>query len=114
MMNVPAKRSKLGVASFIISIGTFSTVIILLIIALMVSDKHSHGADEKFGGFALSVFIFAAPVAHLVGLILGIIALFQKRYGKFFAVLGIILNILFPALGVLIVFVLLSALSGFR
>ena len=114
MTNEPVKRSNLGIASFLISISTFAVVVVLLIIALAISDKRNHSLSDKFSEFAFYTFIFGAPVSHLIGLILGIVALFQKRYAKGFAVFGIILNILFPALGVLIIFVLLSAASGFR
>src|ERR1044071_124647 len=105
MMDEPLKRSDLGIASFLISIGTFISVVILLIIALSVSDKRSHGLSEQFGQFAFYSFIFGAPLAHLIGLTLGIVALFQKRRKKVLAVFGVILNLLFPAFGVLIIFI---------
>jgi len=114
MMNEPLKRSQLGIASFLISIGTFISVVCLIVIALMVSDKKSHGLSELFGQFAFYSFIIGAPLAHLIGLVLGIVALFQKRRGIVFAILGVILNLFFPALGVLIIFVLLSAVAYVR
>jgi hypothetical protein len=114
MTNEPLKRSDLGIASFLISIGTFISVICLLVFAVIVSNEKIPGFSKHFGNFAFYSFIFGAPLAHLVGLIMGIIALFQKRRGKGFAVSGIILNLFFPALGVFIIYIMLSALSGFR
>lgn len=114
MMNAPLKRSQLGIASFLISIGTFISIDILMVIALMVSGKKSHGVSEIFGQFAFYCFFIGVPLAHLIGLILGIIALFQKRSAKGFAIFGVILNLFFPALGVLIIFILLSAVAYVR
>ena len=114
MMNEPLKRSKLGIASLVIAIGTFVIASASVVIAIMLADKKSHGVGARISDGLFYAFLIGAPAAHLVGLILGIAALFQKRKGKLFAVFGIILNILFPAGAILILFALLSAASGFR
>jgi hypothetical protein len=114
MMNEPLKRSKLGVASFVIAIGTFVVASAIVVIAFMLSGKKSGSVSNSVSEYAFYVFLFGAPISHFVGLILGIVALFQKRSGKAFAVFGILLNILFPAGAALIIIGLLSITVGVR
>jgi len=111
MMNQPLKRSKLGIASLLIAIGIFLVASVAVVIAFMISEKHLNGVGNKIGEYIFYGFIFGAPAAHFVGLILGIAALFQSRSGKGFAVFGIILNILFPASAVLAILGLISIIS---
>lgn len=110
MMNEPLPRSKLGIASLLIAVGTFVVASVAVVIAFMISGKNSSSTGNKIGEFIFYGFIFGAPASHFVGLILGIVALFQNRRGKGFAVVGIILNILFPASAVLAILGLISIL----
>jgi hypothetical protein len=114
MMNQPLPRSTLGIASFVIAIGTFVLAALLVGLAIAVIDKSSRGIRSDIDNLLYFGFFIGAPAAHFVGLVLGIIALFQKRRGKTFAVFGIILNILFPAGAVLIIVGLLSMMPGVR
>jgi uncharacterized membrane protein len=114
MMNQPMQRSKLAIASFVISIGTFVAACLLVVIFFMFSGKKASDLSNSIGGFAFYTFLFGAPAMHLAGLILGIVALFQKRGGKAFAVLGIVLNLFFPALGGSLIYLMLSALGGYH
>jgi hypothetical protein len=114
MMNEPLKRSKLGIASLLIAVGTFVLASFVVIVALMLSDRHGSDTSKAISDSLFNLFLIAPPAMHFVGLILGIIALFQKRRGKVFAVFGIILNILFPAGAVLLILGLLSIAPGPR
>lgn len=106
-------QSSLGLASFFISIGTFLFIIILLIVIAMIDNRKSQ-AGELAGSIFLICFFIVAPLAHLVGAILGTIALFQKHRKKVFAVLGIIFNIGFVSLGTFLALLLLKAATVFR
>ena len=106
-------QSKLGLASFFIAIGTFIFVIILFIAAMSVDHKRSQ-IGEFVTNFWLVCFFIIAPLAHLVGIILGLVVLFQKHRKKVFAVFGIILNIGFVVLGLAVVWLLLSVGSIVR
>ena len=114
MMNEPLKRSKLGVASFLIAIGTFVLASVAIVIAFLLLQKRTHDVGSKVGEYLFYAFFFGAPTAHFVGLVLGIAALFQNRRGKAFAVFGIVLNILFPASAVLAILGLVSLAPGPR
>ncbi len=117
MMNQPFQpiktQSTLGLTSFFISIGTFIFITILLIVLAMIDNRKSQ-AGELAGSFFLISFFIVAPLAHLVGAVLGIVALFQQNRKKVFAVLGIIFNIGFVSLGVLLALLLLKAATAFR
>lgn len=106
-------QSKLGLASFLIAIGTFTFVIVLFIM-VMAFDNHRSQVGESLTNFWLVSFFILAPLAHLVGTILGIIVLFQKQRKKVFAILGIILNIAFVALGLSVVLLLLRVGIAWR
>jgi len=79
MINEPVKRSRLGLASFLVAIGTFALVVVMLLITFILTNKRGHGFGEEFAGATFFTFVFVAPVAHLVGLVMGIVALFQKK-----------------------------------
>ncbi len=106
-------QSSLGLASFFISLGTFIFIIILLIVFATIDNGKSKIGDLA-GSLFLICFFIIAPLAHLVGTVLGIIALFQKNRKKVFAVLGIIFNIGFVALGAFLALLLLKAASAVR
>lgn len=114
MMNEPLPRSKLGIASLLIAVGTFVLASFVVIAAFMFSGRHASDSNKAISDSLFGIFLIAPPAMHLVGLILGIVALFQKRRGKGFAVVGIILNILFPASAVLLIIGLLSIAPGPR
>lgn len=100
-------QSKLGLASFFIALATFFFVVILFIVMMALDNRRSQ-VGEAVTNFWLVCFFILAPLAHLVGTILGIIVLFQKQRKKVFAILGIILNIAFVALGLAVVILLLK------
>lgn len=113
-MNEPLPLSNLGIASFAIAIGTFVLAALIFVLALTVLADSGRGRSSEISNFLYAAFFIGAPAAHFVGLVLGIVALFQKRRGKTYAVFGIILNILFPASAVLIIVGLLSIAPGVR
>lgn len=106
-------HSRLGIASLLTAILTFLIVTFLTIMAMIFGSKRS-SLNEPLSTVWGILFFIVAPIAHGVGLILGIIALFQKGRKKVTAVFGILLNAGFVALGFLFVILLLSAVAGFR
>ena len=106
-------HSRLGIASLLTAISTFLVVTFVTIVLMSFGSKRS-SLNEPLSTVWGILFFIVAPIAHGVGLILGIIALFQKERKKVTAIFGILLNIGFAALGFLIIFLLLSAVAGFR
>jgi hypothetical protein len=114
LTNQQIPRSKLGIASFVIAIGTFVLASLAVVLAVALLDHSSRGMSGTLDDIFTYGLLIGAPAAHCIGLILGVVALFQKRRGKAFAVMGIILNILFPAGALLVIIGLLSIAPGVR
>ena len=81
---------------------------------MMIFGSKRSSLNESLSTVWGILFFIVAPIAHGVGLILGIIGLFQKDRKKVTAILGILLNVGFVALGFLFVLLLLSAVAGVR
>jgi hypothetical protein len=105
MMNQPITHSKphskLGVASFAIGVGTFSVAVLWYILITIISSSVGSQVRGNLFIFYMLFLIFVAPVAHLVGAILGIVSLFTKNCRKVFPVLGLLVNLPFLVFWVL-------------
>lgn len=99
------RHSRMGIASFIIAILTTVLIVVLFIIAGVIGASAFSGADPQsidpqsiqdspaFAGLALVGIGFIVGIGlFLVGLVLGLIGIFQRRRKRLFAVLGTIFN----------------------
>lgn len=90
------KHSKLGIASCLIAIGMFCLMTVLTgasyFVGSITDDHQQIGAVWIIAG--TSALLLPIPV-HLVGLLLGVIALFLPNRRKLFPILGTILNLVF-------------------
>src|SRR5262245_123555 len=81
MMNQPlppAKtHSKLGIASFVIALATFVLVTTVTIYMGLLSGSRTKLQETVLAGWVV-IFFIVAPLAHLVGIALAIIAFFRK------------------------------------
>ncbi len=122
MMNVPPafyhpqppldrRQSKLGVASFVMGVS-IPLVLILLIVLTMVLGTDTKDAVGWYAVWALLIFGLLAPLGHLTGVILGVVAVIPSRNRKVFPVLGITLNAILGSTGVIILVVILKGLFG--
>jgi hypothetical protein len=94
-------HSKLGVASFAIGVGTFSVAVLGYAFLIIISTKAGSELNQYFFMYYILFLFFVAPVAHLVGEILGIIPLFIKNCRKLFPILGLLVNLPFLVFWVL-------------
>jgi hypothetical protein len=94
-------HSKLGVASFAIGVGTFSVAVLWYALIAIVSPNAGPELRANFFIYYILFLFFVAPVAHLVGEILGIISLFIKNCRKLFPILGLLVNLPFLVFWVL-------------
>jgi hypothetical protein len=94
-------HSRLGVASFAIGIGTFSVAVLWYALITIISSSAGSQLRANLFIYYLFFLFFVAPVAHLVGEILGIIALFMKNCRKLFPILGLLVNLPFLVFWVL-------------
>jgi hypothetical protein len=100
------KHTGVGIASFIISVISGLMLIVLVIIAGVMEASSPDGLDEEstdaiIVGLGLIGFMFGA----LLGLVLGIVGVFQSRRKKIFAILGMLLGGLtfFGVLGLMVI-----------
>src|SRR5882672_9396904 len=86
--------------------------------ALYAANKITFDHNLKNGiAFLLtSHFFLVAPVLHFAGLVLGIVALCWRRQRKLAAAFGVALNVILPAIGIILglFWALLSAIPPAR
>ncbi len=93
MKKADAKHSRLGIASFIISIIGWIEAFMLLAVAGYYEATTPGGMDEaSFTSIILGMFLFLTISILLVGTGLGIAGLRQKDQKRIFPILGTILN----------------------
>lgn len=101
------KHSAFGIASFIISIIAWISLLMTLIVAVIIAAvvepiniQESYPIGILVGSLLLIVFLLS-----LIGIGLGIAGLFQKKRKKVFSILGLIFNgIVF--LGIFVLFII--------
>jgi hypothetical protein len=100
------QHSKLGIASFILSIISIICIFILLIVAGTIEVSTPGGMDENSAAAAaIGMFYFLFTGFSIVGIGLGIAGLFAKDKKKIFAILGLIFSaaVLLIAISVMVV-----------
>ena len=88
-------HTRLGVASFVIGTSTFSVAALWFALVMAVPPDGVSRSRNDFVVFYLAFLFLVAPAAHLVGEVLGFVALFMKNRRKLFAVLGLLVNLPF-------------------
>lgn len=101
MKELTKPHSKLGIASCVIALITF--LILLLVMFYWLIRSPCPGCSEDLKGYIMLVglvVMLVVPIpAHLVGLILGAVSLFFPNRKKLFPIIGVILNLIFGAIG---------------
>jgi phage-related protein len=101
-MNESTKpHSKLGIASCVIGLITFLIFLLAMVFWLIpfwCSGCSQELKDQIILG-SLTVMLLVPIPAHIVGLILGTVSLFFPNRKKLFPILGVVLNLIFAALG---------------
>lgn len=90
------RHSRLGIASFLIGVGSFIYSVVLVLTSVwIVNSRDSSEHEYQFSIFTAYYVFFVAPATHLVGLILGICGCLQNKRKKILATIGIAINLLF-------------------
>jgi hypothetical protein len=113
---VPASppRSRCGFFSLVLAGCAFAGGIVSLVFFVQTPKS----APDLLRGIAtygfLIIFLVAAPLAHITGFVLGLVALFRRNDSPVAGVFGIILNGLIVAGGALFIWAAAQNLGAFR
>ncbi len=87
------RHSGLGIASFAISIGVGLMMFLLFAVAGVMEASTPGGIDdESVGAILIGLGLFALLALCLLGIGLGVAALFQQGRGKALPVLGVVIG----------------------
>lgn len=87
------------------------TLLTLLIVTTVTVEPNGVPTDAAFAVF-LAIFLVAAPIAHLVGIVLGIVGL-ARPGDKVMPVLGLLMNIAMLGVGAFFAWIVMSAGAAF-
>ncbi len=101
-----SKHSGFGIASFIIALAAGALECVLIVIAGILETMTPGGVDEDSPvAMLLGLVVIGGILINLLGIIFGIVGLFQRDRKKPFAVLGVVIGSL-VLLGMLLVIVI--------
>jgi hypothetical protein len=107
-------RRQFGPISVWIALVTFSVAMTATMIAVQTSKAFAGPVyDVVFPIFAVIVGV-GAPVAHVVGVYFGVVAIARPGDRRGLGILGACLNTLAIAIGISLVYISLVALGSFR
>ncbi len=99
------RNSKAGITSLVIAILATVGVVVLFVIAALIGASALGGTDPQsfdpqsfqksgaFAGFALvGIGFLACIILYFIGLVLGLVGVFQRRRKRLYAVLGAVAN----------------------
>ncbi len=87
------------------------TLLTLLIVTSVTVEPNGVPTDAGFAVF-LAIFLVAAPIAHIVGIVLGFVGLVRPG-GKVMPVVGILLNIAMIGIGAFFAWIVMTAGAAF-
>jgi hypothetical protein len=98
-----------GQLSVRIAVAIFVAATVLLVGFYQIPDKASwHGVAA--GAVVIAVGI-VAPLGHLVGLVLGVMAIFRTGDRRVLGLIGALLNLVVVAIGIFLVYMAASGLA---
>jgi hypothetical protein len=104
-----SRRRSYGKLSVQTAVGIFALAAVLLAIFFQIPAKATWH-DVAAGAVVIAVGILA-PLGHLVGVVLGIVSFFRTGDRRGLGAIGVLLNGLVVALGVLLVYMAASGLA---
>jgi hypothetical protein len=86
----PLPHSGLGIASFVIALcGALLMVLVIVVAGILGSTRPGAFKADSSAAMILGFAIIGLCLAMLVGIVLGVVALFQAERAKLFAILGL-------------------------
>ena len=104
-----ASRRPFGKLSVQIAVGIFVAATILLVAFYQIPEKAAWH-DAAAGAVVIAVGILA-PLGHLAGLVLGVVAMFRTGDRRLLGLIGVLLNLLVVAIGVGLIYLAAKGLA---
>ena len=106
-------RSRFGKRSVILALAAFAAGAIAIAIMVAMPSDASQLVQNIATGFFMAVFLLAGPLAHVTGLVFGIMALVRSNDSRALGLLGIVLNGLSVAAGLAVLVAMASTIGAF-
>jgi hypothetical protein len=106
-------QTKLGKRSVILALAAFAAGAVAIAIMVAMPSDASQLTQGVATGFFMLVFLLAAPVAHVAGVVFGVMALARSNDSRGLGLLGIVLNGLSVAGGLTLVAAMASTIGAF-
>ena len=106
-------RGRFGKRSVILALAAFTAGALAIAIMVAMPSDTSQSVQNVATGFFMAVFLLAGPLAHVTGLVFGIMALVRSNDNRALGLLGIILNGLSVAAGLAILAAMASTIGAF-
>ncbi|MEO5759967.1 MAG: hypothetical protein ABIQ51_24290 [Mesorhizobium sp.] len=106
-------QGRLGKRSVILALCAFAAGAIAITILVAMPSDASQLAQNIATGFFMLVFLLAAPLAHITGVVFGIMALVRSNDSRALGLLGVILNGLSVMAGLGILAAMASTIGAF-
>ena len=107
-------KGKFGKRSVMLALAAFAADAIVFIAMVVLPSGASELSQNVATGAFMTIFLLAAPLAHIAGLIFGLMALARSNDSRLLGLVGILLNGLSLAVGVWLVMLSVSTLGAFR
>ena len=108
-----AAKGRLGKRSVILALLAFGAGVIALTTMVALPTDASERAQNIATGVFMAVFLLAGPLAHIAGLIFGLMALARSNDSRVLGVVGVLLNGGSLAVGFLLLAAMASTIGAF-
>ena len=106
-------KGRLGKRSVILALLAFGAGVIALTTMVALPTDASERTQNIASGVFMAVFLLAGPLAHIAGLIFGLMALARSNDNRVLGVVGILLNGGSLAVGFLLLAAMASTIGAF-
>ena len=106
-------RSRFGKRSVILALTAFAAGALAIAIMVAMPGDASQSVQTIATGFFMAVFLLAGPLAHVTGLVFGIMALVRSNDSRALGLLGIVLNGLSVTAGLAVLAAMASTIGAF-
>ena len=106
-------QGKFGKFSVVLALSAFAAGALSITILVAMPSDTSQLVQNIATGFFMAVFLLAAPLAHITGVVFGIMALARSNDSRSLGLLGIILNGLSVMAGLGILAAMASTIGAF-